>query len=114
MTTETIITLALSTLALLGSGYSWLAGKERRKAQADAASIDNVTRLSDRLTELENEREGDYQERADLRRKMWKLEREHELLKRQNETLRRGVMLLVAQIRNEGLEPAWVPDEHKE
>ena len=106
--------LALSLLTLIGSGLSWLSGARRREAQADAASIDNISKLSTRLTELENERETDYEERQQLRRKMWRLERDYEILKRQNERLRADVLLLVKQIRDEGMEPAVVPEDYEE
>lgn len=70
--------LLISLLTMVGGGFAYLSERKRRlalqkleQARADGQDITNLTTLSQRITDLEDERQKDYDERRKLRDDLW-------------------------------------------
>ena len=111
-----IVAIILSAVTALASGLAWLANRRRRKADLNSVEIGNLVRLSQRLQELEDARDEDYRQ-ITQQRKMLKdanerittLELEYAALMREHKEYKRGVKILVRQLRRHNITPEWTP-----
>lgn len=133
----TIVALILSVGTSIAGVLAWLANRRRREAEVVGQELDNegkeidnvgrridtIIRLGKRLDELEIQRQEDDKRINDLRNELRianerittlemeyaALHRDHRALQREHNVYKRGVKILVNQLRRHNITPEWTP-----